>query len=64
MSGENEGSQVNINKIMTCVNIIQAMTMQTITISNKEDAIKFAWIFAGLSHKYSRIFKQAQEHFI
>ncbi len=64
MSGENEGSQVNMGKIEICMNVVEAMMrLQTVAISD-EDAIKHARIFAGLSHKYSGIFKQAQEHFI
>ncbi len=64
MSGENEGSQVNMGKIVICMNVVEAMMrLQTVAISD-EDAIKHARIFAGLSHKYSGIFKQAQEHFI
>ena len=64
MSGENEGSQVNMGKIKIVNNFVEAMMrLQTVAISN-EDAIKFARIFAGLSHKYPGIFKQAEEHFI
>ncbi len=64
MSGENDGTQVNMGKINICKNVVEALMMlQTKPISNEEDAIKFAWIFAGFSQKYSGIFKQAQEHF-
>ncbi len=64
MSGENEGSQVNMGKIEICDNFIEAMMrLQTVAISD-EDAMKFGSIFAGVSQKYSGIFKQAQEHII
>ncbi len=64
MSGENEGSQVNMGKIKICMNVVEAMMrLQTVAISD-EDAMKFGSIFAGVSQKYSGIFKQAKEHFI
>ncbi len=65
MSGENEGTQVNKTKISICMNMVKATTiLQTVPITNKEDAIKLSSIFNGFSQKYSRIIEQAKERII